>query len=413
MNKILIIYPHWHPCNLAGVHRPRLIGNFLPEFGWRPVVLTVEPEYYEEKPDMDFSKTFRDVFEVHRVNAFKLTKPRIIGDIGLRALFQLWKKALKICRQQKIHFIWIPIPSFYTAVIGRMLHKQTGIPYGIDYIDPWVRDISRHRSLRARLSILVAKILEPYAVKKASLISGVSESYFQPVIHRNFKKNNIVTVAMPYGFDQFDHAIHLKNVDFPWSGISECKPIVYAGAFLPHSGFFVDLLLKGIKKSMNLGQWENQVKLFFIGTGNYPHKSIQEYARDHHLNDTVTEINERFPYLHILNILSAAYGVMIIGSTEKHYTASKTFQALLSKKPVFSIFHTQSSAWQIMNETRAGQYTVGYNENIDMQTFEEKIRLVFLSFIHHKFSWKPDYDILQNYSARQSAKKLVEGLIQI
>jgi hypothetical protein len=57
MKNILIIYPHWPPSNLAGVHRARLIANFLPEFDWHPIILTVDPDYYEEKPDWDMLKT--------------------------------------------------------------------------------------------------------------------------------------------------------------------------------------------------------------------------------------------------------------------------------------------------------------------------------------------------------------------
>ena len=48
---ILIIYPHFPPSNLAGVHRPRLFAQHLPFFGWTPVVLTVHENYFEEMPD--------------------------------------------------------------------------------------------------------------------------------------------------------------------------------------------------------------------------------------------------------------------------------------------------------------------------------------------------------------------------
>jgi len=141
MQNILIIYPHWPPSNLAGVHRARLISNYLPDFNWHPIILTVKSEFYEETLDPDMLKTVSDKTEIHYVNAFKVSKPRIIGDIGLRAFFQLKKAALQIVKTKKIDFIWIPIPSFYIAILGRIIYNKTKIPYGIDYIDPWVRDI--------------------------------------------------------------------------------------------------------------------------------------------------------------------------------------------------------------------------------------------------------------------------------
>ena len=47
LRKVLILYPHFPPSNLAGVHRPRLFAQHLPDFGWEPVVLTVDEKYYE------------------------------------------------------------------------------------------------------------------------------------------------------------------------------------------------------------------------------------------------------------------------------------------------------------------------------------------------------------------------------
>ena len=59
MKKILIIYPHFPPSNLAGVHRPRLFANHLKSFGWEPVILTVHEKYYEEELDWNLHKSKR------------------------------------------------------------------------------------------------------------------------------------------------------------------------------------------------------------------------------------------------------------------------------------------------------------------------------------------------------------------
>lgn len=413
MKNILIIYPHWPPSNLAGVHRARLISNFLPDFDWQPIVLTVKHKYYEEQPDFDFVKTVSKKTEVIYTDARKVGKTRIIGDIGLRSFKFLKKEALKIIKERKIDFIWIPIPSFYVAVIGRVLYNKTKTPYGIDYIDPWVRDISNRKNIRSKLSNFVAKILEPYSVKKASLISGVSTPYYQPVLNRNFKNKKIEHVGMPYGFDPNDHKVTVDNIEYPWNNYPNCKPIVYAGAFLPLSGYYTELLFKSIKKLKDEGKLDKQIKLFFVGTGDYTHKSITEYAKEAGVDDMIVEIRERFPFLHILNFLSSAYGVMIIGSTEKHYTASKTYQSLLSKKPVFSIFHGESSAIEVMNECNAGNYTVSYIENVNKIVFENEIKETFYKFGNHKDNWQPNLNALDKYSAKESARKLVELIEEV
>ncbi len=430
MKKILIIYPHWYPANLAGVQRPRLIGNFLTELGWKPRVLTVEASYYEEPPDTNFKRTFSQDFEVTRVKAFNVTKPRVVGDIGLRAFVQLYKKAKRIISEEAIDFIWLPIPSFYNALLGRLLYEKTKVPYGIDYIDPWVRDISNQKNRRAVLSQWIARILEPIAIKKASLISGVSTPYYEPAIQRSFPTffnqngclvseiNNPHTghkmahVSMPYGFAPQDHEVLLDHLKFPWDSSTHQKIWLYAGAFLPNSHKLLHSFFKTISRLRTNGQWDESIRLWFIGTGPYPAKSIQSYAQDHGLSDIVQEHRDRYPFLHILNFLSAADTVMIIGSTEKHYTASKTYQSLLSKRPVVSVFHHESSAIQVMKDCHADQYTVSYRPEMSESQLLQAYESVLLKRLKTD-KWTPNLKGLDKYSAKESARKLVETIEKI
>lgn len=411
MKTVLIIYPHWVPANLAGVQRPRLMGNYLKKFGWHPLLLTVHSKYYEETPDPLMEKTVSDDIEVMYTNAYKLTKPRLIGDIGLRAFPFLKKEALRLCQTRDIDFIWIPIPSFYTALLGRIIHDKTGIPYGIDYIDPWVRDITNQSDFRAKLSQLVARTLEPYAVKKAALITGVSTPYYQPVIDRNFKSPP-VHAGMPYGFDPNDHEIKLENLKMPWDDQPHCKPWLYAGAFLPNSHLFVQSFFESIAELRSVGKWDDAVRLYFVGTGPYPAKRITAYAKDYGLGDIVIEYRERFPFLHILNFLSKADRVMLFGSTEKHYTASKTFQCLLSKRPLLSMLHAESSAIQVIKEANAGDFLLPYHEGDTKENIVMQLKPI-LSHIQKEVTWELNLKHLDIYTSKQSAKVLAAAMDEV
>lgn len=413
MKNILIIYPHWPPSNLAGVHRARLIGNFLKEFGWQPIVLTVKPEFYEEILDENLCETVSPDIQVEYVEARSASKKlRLIGDIALRAFGQLKRGALEIINKKKIDFIWIPIPSFYTAILGRLLYDKTKIPYGIDYIDPWVNGfVNFHRPFsRAWISNQLAKFLEPFSVKKASLISGVSKLYYLPVLERNFKNKKVEDVAMPYGFDPNDHRIRIDTIPLPWGSIKNCKPIIYAGAFLPKSHLFLQNLFQHISNKIKEKTWDENVHLFFVGTGNYQGKTIAQYAKEYGIEKYIHEDSKRYPFLHILNFLLRAYGVMIIGSTEKHYTASKTFQSLLSENPVFAVFHSASSAVEVMKEVNADDFLVTWHENINQKYFEKILQEKFDYFLEQKDNWNPTLENLDKYSAKESARKLAEKL---
>lgn len=410
MKNVLIIYPHWHPANLAGVHRPRLIGNFLPEHGWHPIILTVKEEFFEETPDLDFKKTFRDHYEVHRVDAKPLTKVRIFGDIGIRSFSQLYRGAKKIIEEKKIDFIWIPVPSYYPALLGRRLYSKYKIPYGIDYIDPWVRDMKNYPSsgLRQRLALGIAKVLEPIAVKKAALISGVAKAYYQGVLDRNDKKGNMLDVAMPYGFDPKDHDIQL-DIDTPWQDEKDVIPYIYAGAFLPNSASFFHSFFKTIKKFRNNNTWHSNIKLYFIGTGLYPGTTIQDIANTYGLNDIVIEKRERLPFLNILYFLSQAKGVLAIGSPSPHYTASKIFQSILSKRPVFAFFHEKSTVVDILTEANAHQFLMIYGETDTEEGLNNRLEDILKSYFLTETNWNVDLESLNKYSAKVSAKVLVDA----
>jgi hypothetical protein len=410
MKNLLIVYPHWPPSNLAGVHRARLISNFLPEMGWHPIVLAVHEDFYEEVLDTEILKTVRSTTEVIKVRAKAVkSRKRMVGDITLRAFSELKKKAIELINTRSIDFMWVPIPSFYSAILARQIHNKTGIAYGIDYIDPWVDSFVGQEKIfsKAWLSNRLAHLLEPYSVRKAKLISGVSTPYYQPVLDRNFKNNEISHVGMPYGFDPEDHKVRIEDLKLPWK--EGVDAYMYAGAFLPKSHYFLQQLFTEIRDLKEKGKWEKKKQLYFLGTGTYPGKQIREYASEYNISEIVTEINERFPFLFILNFLNRAKGVIVLGSTEEHYTASKIFQSLLSQKPVLGVFHHKSSAVTIMKRCKAANYLVEYIPGKETE-FEDVLKKSAQKFFQGEDQWTPDLRELDEYSAKASARALVEKL---
>ena len=231
MKKLLIISPHWIPSNLVGVQRARLIANFLPQLGWQPIIVAVHPDYYEEPLVSELQKTVSDQVKVHWTSAKKVkSSRRMIGDIALRAYKQLIEKSIEIIKEENIDFIWSPLPSFYTALIARKVHAATGVDYGLDYMDPWVHDFPGAKfPNKAWLAKRIAVVLEPIAVKKVSLLTGVSKLSYFPVIERNPHLKGIVHGAMPLGFDQGDYKVEPENKQLLWNREEEVRPHVSTG----------------------------------------------------------------------------------------------------------------------------------------------------------------------------------------
>lgn len=361
MKKILIISPHFPPSNLAAVHRSRLFAQHLPASGWEPVILTVHEDYYEEALDPNLAKLLPEALAIEKVKAFKVSRPRLIGDIGLRSFFHLYKRAKKIIREQKIDFLYIPIPSFYVALLGRWLQSTTGIKYGIDYIDPWVHRFpgSDKRFSRHWFSTRLAEWLEPIAVKKASLITGVAEGYYKGVKDRNpHLLKTCVFGAMPYGGEKRDHEkikeLGLQSYLFPPK--ADKLQLIYAGAMLPKAYEPLEKIFQGIVAKPALFE---HLEIHFIGTGKTPDDpkgyNIKPLAEQYGLwQRIIFEYPKRIPYLDVLVHLNMAQGIFILGSTEMHYTPSKVFQGILSGKPLLAVLHKDSTALQVVQSTGAG-----------------------------------------------------------
>lgn len=418
MKKILIIAPHYPPSNMAAVHRTRLFAQHLPSLGWDPIVLMVDEKYYEEELDWNLHKLLPVNQKIEKVGAFNITTPRIIGDIGLRAFFQLRKKALDLIRKEKINFVFIPIPSFYISLIGPYLFRKTGVKFGIDYIDPWVHNFPGSNKMFSRhwISTKLAKYLEPLALKNVSLITGVAEGYYQGVIERNPKlANNCIFGAMPYGGEKLDHEAVKKMETVPYLFKKKANKIqlIYAGAMLPKAYEILELFFQVMNE--NTSVFEN-IEIHFIGSGKSPNDengfNVKPYAEKYGLwENQIFEYPKRIPYLDVLVHLAGVDGVFILGSTEPHYTPSKTYQAVLSEKPIFALLHEASTAAEILEKTKAGKVVKINPKSLKSQKSALlNCFLNYLTFLENFDSNNVDIAEFNTYSAEKVTATLVQLL---
>jgi hypothetical protein len=376
--------------------------------------------FYEEALDWNLFKLLPQNQRIEKVQAFKLRKPRLIGDIGLRAFLQLRKRALHLLNTEKFDFIYITIPSFYISLLGPWLYRRTGVRYGIDYIDPWVHVFPGSEKIFSRhwLSTQLAKLLEPKAVKSVSLITGVAEAYYKGVLERNpHLLRTSVCGAMPYGGEVSDHAavtrLQLKSTLFNKTGNFQ---IVYAGAMLPKAYGLLEQIFKSIQDNQSNF---TDVEFHFIGTGkktNDPHGfTIKPFAEKYGIWQTnVFEYPVRIPYLDVLAHLNAADAVFILGSTEPHYTPSKTYQGVLSEKPLFAVLHQKSTAVDVIQKTNAG-HVLSFKGEEEIDTVYGKFHNAFINFRVFAETFNPKHvnrKAFEEFSAYSVTKKLSELIEQ-
>jgi hypothetical protein len=414
----VIVAPHFPPSNLAGVHRARLLSQHLHEFGWRPIILTTHWRHYEETPDWDLASLIDPGLEIVHTPAVPTKPVRVIGDIGIRALPWHLAALKKLRREGKLNFLLITVPSFYSAVLGELLYRTAPLPFGIDYIDPWVHrwPPAEIKYSKAWVSLKLGERLEPWAVRHAALITGVAASYYEGVLQRNpYLRDRCVTAGMPYGF---------STRDFDAPAVAEKRPylfnpsdgnihVVYAGALLPKAGVVLDRFLEGLAllRQRSAAQ-AGRVRVHFIGTGKSPMDAngynVLPAARRAGVADLVTEHPHRMAYLDVLAHLKRASGVLIVGSTEPHYTPSKVYQAVQSRRPVFALLHRASTAVGVLQHSGAGMAVTLTEDMLPSQqcmadSFE---RFLSLPYDPEAVRW----EVFAAYSARESARKMAQAM---
>ena len=156
--------------------------------------------------------------------------------------------------------------------------------------------------------------------------------------------------------DDFDAIRHLAKLR-PRPGVP--FTLSYVGTALPRSTALFTALFRSIASLLvqqpNLAA---RLRLRFVGTSNQPNDDtsfpVRALAAAEGIDHLVTEEPARVPYIEALKILATSDALMMIGSDEPHYTASKIYPALMSGRPYLSIFHRKSSAHEILINAGGG-----------------------------------------------------------
>src|SRR5437762_14261042 len=66
------------------------------------------------------------------------------------------------------------------------------------------------------------------------------------------------------------------------------------------------------------------------------------------VGDLVMEHAARVDYLSAVRIQTDAHALLLLGSSEPHYTASRLYPALAARRPLLAVYHDASSVVEIL-----------------------------------------------------------------
>jgi hypothetical protein len=359
----IILSPYFPPSTLAGVHRARHLARRLPAHGWRPIVIRADERLYAEPGDPALAELVPSDLEQVRAGALPAGLTRLvgIGDIGLRALPHLAKALAGTIARERPEAVLITGSPFYPMRLAPWLRRRFGVPVILDFQDPWV---SAHGATwpfgsKAWAAHRLAAALEPGAVRAASWVTSVSEIQNREMAARYPWLDATRMSAIPIGGDGADFAALRAGAPAPGLIDPDRINFSYVGTFLPRA----EPLARRLFEALALLRGRNpalagRLRFNFIGTSNQPDgvggARIRPLAEAAGVADLVAETPRRVPYLDALGVLAHSQALLLIGSDEPHYTASKIYPALLSGRPWLSLFHQASSAHAILQSAGGG-----------------------------------------------------------
>ncbi len=366
----MIISPSFPPLNSADMHRVRQSLPYLKRMGWNPVVISVDPKYAGGYSTDDYlMSTLPADMEVHRVKAWpeKITRRLGLGSLGIRSAWFIYRMGCRLMRKRQFDLVYFSTTAFHVMALGPKWKKKFGIPFVLDIQDPWRNDfyLSKppgERPPKFLLSYRIDKYLEAYTLPKADGIISVSQAYCDCFMQRYPTITPERFRVIPFGAAVSDLVMLDQIADIRSRVLLDPRYInmVYAGRGGHDLRFALEIIFGafciGLQKRPELF---DKIRCTFAGTSyagpGQGTKTITPVADKFGLTDRITELTDRLPYFETLRLLRAADILLVPGSTDTAYTASKIYPYVMMQKPLLAVFHEKSSVVSFMQDNEFGQ----------------------------------------------------------
>ncbi|MDZ4698397.1 MAG: glycosyl transferase family 1 [Rhodothermales bacterium] len=284
--RVLIVAYYFPPMGLSGVQRIARFVKYLPEFGWQPEVLTIDPAGYFAYDASLLDELMQRGIPIHRTTSLDPT--RLFGrsrqvalpaESSRRKLAALshwlfvpdnkigWmpaalRRGRAVLAERPFDAILATAPPYTAALIGQRLAAEAHLPLALDFRDDWVGN-PRHVYPTA-LHRAAHLHLERRALTAAGAIFTINDRIRAAMLGRHA---GVVTpeafTVLPQGFDAADFHPPHGTEDGAARTDRRCR-FVYSGVFYDRQkpDFFLQALARVLDRHP---EWRDVVEAYFVG----------------------------------------------------------------------------------------------------------------------------------------------------
>ena len=421
MKKVLIITYYWPPAGGAGVQRVLKYAKYLPQFGWEPIILTVNSP---DSPIEDLSllndipvgtKVYKtnslEPFNFYKKITGKSSDSKISSDVlvdkansSLMEKISKWirlnvfipdakigwipygvKSGLKIINDEKIDIIFSSSPPHTVQIIAKKLAAKTKLKWVADFRDPWVEIVHYQNVKRSILTNIIDRKCEKSVLKNANIVVTISNDIVNLF---KSKVENQKYAIIPNGYDESDFTdTQIKKKDFfsiAYTGVITKTRVPYA-------------FIKSLKRFVNeFGT--DKIKLVIAGKSC---KEFKEAIAENELNFLVDEKGFIAHHESTKLLQSADALLLVIDNVpnNKGFLTGKLFEYLGAKTPIYALGPIDGDANEILKESNSGKM-------IDYEDIEGAFKLI-VEMYQNWNSGISDYKYnVEKFSRKKQAEEL-------
>lgn len=369
---ISFVFP---PLNYSGSERPFQFSRYLPEFGFKPLVISQDNFLnYRIEKDYDSLEKLHPESKVYRLKTYKsfiekfkvidwtdeliyklIKKKKILSRIiespgqlmykNSEWEFQVFWKAffLKITRNPEL--IFATGPEWKNLEIGYKVSKFLSLPLIVDMRDPWTYGVMWNPKDKADAELQIRK--EKKILEHATRVVFTSPLTESVMLNRHPKLLANKTHSITNGFDsELTNLQKTKNVD---------KFVITFTGKLTKGVRNPEIFLKGLQLACQNSSFRNDVLVQFIGYIDDFKDQIASY--NNHNNITIKEPVPREESINEMINSDVLLLIQTISGLGDDVISGKIYEYINTRKKILAVVpESGGDAW-LLNQNENGDIT--------------------------------------------------------
>lgn len=433
--NVLIIAYYFPPSGGPGVQRVLKHVQYLKQFGWNPIVLTVSNGQFPARDESLLEHIPKDVvvvrttifepYDLYRlltgkkkgtsidVNVIKKDDQKIswkeklaeliratffIPDARIGWRFSAISKGLELIKEHNIEAIYSSSPPYTCSIIARSLKKKTGLRWVAGFRDPWTGFISSPK--RWFLPSAIDKHLEFSTFNEADAVECAWEGIIKDALEKYPHLDKSKFFHVPNGYDSADFPKEIDNT--PTSKFT----ITYTGSLYGRRN--PKSLFDALEIVFNKGEISPiQCTFRFIGRFG---AEVEEMFQSVSFPESL-EIHGYMSHEESIRYLFKSDVLLLIVDESKEsaeIVPGKVYEYLGVLKPIVAIAPHDGAIASLIRETEAGAIAHQTEVETIVNIIEDYFRCWQKQTLHQKAGKK---EVIERYERKESTKKLASLLL--